>query len=242
MVSGVLGNQVPVTMTALEAMARLLAVLEEVNHDTRLVVYEPVMLKLTSACAAVRHQVRLTSIRPRFTHLQCSCINECSTVAPATVQTAVLVWPIVVRDHTRCPAAVMYCSWHQLCQPDLNHPALAAAVGFDAGGACGGGAVFRGRRPVRPHGHARQLLPAAGHHANAAAGKWPRRRPRRTSGRRPREHEARHQQRQRLRARRRVPSGSVHTVRGPLPVPWTILSSSGTSPSVAALFAQSQDE
>jgi hypothetical protein len=60
-VSGVLGNQVPVTMTALEAMARLLAVLEEVNHDTRLVVYEPVMLKLTSACAAVRHQVRLKS-------------------------------------------------------------------------------------------------------------------------------------------------------------------------------------
>ena len=56
-VSGVLGNQVPVTMTALEAMARLLAVLEEVNHDTRLVVYEPVMLKLTSACAAVRNQV-----------------------------------------------------------------------------------------------------------------------------------------------------------------------------------------
>ena len=56
-VSSVLGNQVPVTVTALEAMARLLGVLEEVNHDTRLVVYEPVMLKLTSACAAVRHQV-----------------------------------------------------------------------------------------------------------------------------------------------------------------------------------------
>ena len=56
-VSSVLGNQVPVTVTALEAMARLLGVLEEVNADTRLVVYEPVMLKLTSACAAVRHQV-----------------------------------------------------------------------------------------------------------------------------------------------------------------------------------------
>ena len=61
-VSSVLGNQVPVTVTALEAMARLLGVLEEVNHDTRLVVYEPVMLKLTSACAAVRHQARLSAI------------------------------------------------------------------------------------------------------------------------------------------------------------------------------------
>jgi len=60
-VSSVLGNQVPVTVTALEAMARLLGVLEEVNADTRLVVYEPVMLKLTSACAAVRHQVSLSA-------------------------------------------------------------------------------------------------------------------------------------------------------------------------------------
>lgn len=55
--SGVLGGAVPVTMAALEALTRLLGVLEEVDADTRQLLHVPLVLKLTSACAAVRHQV-----------------------------------------------------------------------------------------------------------------------------------------------------------------------------------------
>lgn len=57
LVSSIVGNRVPVTMTALEALTRLLGVLEEVDTDLRILLYEPLMMKLTSACSAVRHQV-----------------------------------------------------------------------------------------------------------------------------------------------------------------------------------------
>ena len=56
-VSSMLGNMVPVTMTAMEALIRLLGVLEEVDADTRELLHEPLMLKLVSASSAVRHQV-----------------------------------------------------------------------------------------------------------------------------------------------------------------------------------------
>lgn len=71
MVSSILGNRVPVTMTALEALTRLLGVLEEVDTDMRLLLHEPLMLKLTSACSAVRHQVS-GPLPPRLASLKCS--------------------------------------------------------------------------------------------------------------------------------------------------------------------------
>lgn len=56
--SGMAGNMVPVTMTALEGLIQLLWVLEEVDIDTRQLLLAPLVLKLTSASSAVRHQVR----------------------------------------------------------------------------------------------------------------------------------------------------------------------------------------
>lgn len=79
LVSSILGNRVPVTMTALEAVTRLLGVLEEVDVDLRILLYEPLMMKLTSACSAVRHQVNrlhqaMLTIKSWKSCGACSCL------------------------------------------------------------------------------------------------------------------------------------------------------------------------
>ena len=48
---------VPAMAAALQLMAELLEVLEEVDADTRLSVYEPVALQLASHCTTLRYQV-----------------------------------------------------------------------------------------------------------------------------------------------------------------------------------------
>lgn len=49
--------QVPSLAAALQLTTDLLEVLEEVDADTRLQVYEPVVLQLASNCTALRSQV-----------------------------------------------------------------------------------------------------------------------------------------------------------------------------------------
>jgi hypothetical protein len=49
--------EVPSLAAALQLTTDLLEVLEEVDADTRLLVYEPVVLQLSSNCAAIRSLV-----------------------------------------------------------------------------------------------------------------------------------------------------------------------------------------
>ena len=70
--SGGLGAAVPVTLAALEALRRLLAVLEEVDSDTRQLLHAPLMLKLVSASLAVRQQVR-RALDPRASRREARC-------------------------------------------------------------------------------------------------------------------------------------------------------------------------
>jgi hypothetical protein len=89
--------EVPSLAAALQLTTDLLEVLEEVDADTRLQVYEPVVLQLSSNCAAIRSQVATPlPLEP------CACCTSCEPIVCPTCSTR----PADHEPHCDAPAFI----------------------------------------------------------------------------------------------------------------------------------------